>query len=56
MHCADALELNVLRQEGWLVFEAPLRPALSDMQLRFSERYTNHSLSLSRSKLVVTPS
>lgn len=41
---AHVLELNVLSQEGWILFVAALRYALLDMQLRFTERYTNHSL------------
>lgn len=45
MHCADALQLNVLRQEGWIPFEAPLRSALLDMQLRFT-RKVHKSLAL----------
>lgn len=44
MHCADVLELNALRQEGWFLFESLLRPTILNMQLRFTERYTNHSL------------
>ncbi len=55
MHCADEVELNVVRQEEWILFEAPLS-SLLNMQHRFTERYTNHSLSLLRSKQVVTQS
>ncbi len=43
MHCADEVELNVVRQEEWILFEAPLS-SLLNMQHRFTERYTNHSL------------
>lgn len=40
VHCADVLELNVLRQEGWSLFDSQLRAALLNVQLRQGLRLT----------------